>query len=532
MKNKILYFLKGLILGSAIILPGISFSLLALLLNCYEFIFYNLSIFLIHPFKVFKRLFPILLGIITSIIVLFLPLAFVLKNNPFLTICFFSGVLIKCIINILNNVTNFNFKTIFFYFLGLLFFYIFLLFKIDNDFTFEFENNINYIIELLLISLISSSCIISPGISLTFSLITIGFYQKCIDFMYLLLDLLINHTYINLKKYIITFLLLFLFFMIFFIIFSNLTSKLIQKFKSQTYLFFIGASTSNIFISIFNSNIELNYETNIDLCYNLFCCYILILLGYMLTLTLEKLYKRGDYKVRLDKFLSSSGNGTRKEVKQLIKDKRIYVNDMLVKAPSLIIDEYKDIIKIDNKIVEYHLYYYILLYKPKGYVSSTEVENNYPPVTDLVSEYDFAHLFPVGRLDVDTTGLLLLTNDGKLAHRLLSPKFHVDKKYIVKLDKTLDSNIIPKFESGIQIQDEFTLPCKMRIIDSNTAEVIIHEGKYHQIKRMFAYFGYKVIGLHRSEFSFLNLNNLNESEYRLLTNEEIEKLRLEGTKNN
>lgn len=232
--------------------------------------------------------------------------------------------------------------------------------------------------------------------------------------------------------------------------------------------------------------------------------------------------------MRLDKFLSSSGNGTRKEVKQLIKDKRITVNDEIVKTPSISIDEYKDIVKIDNKTIEYHLYYYILLHKPKGYVSATEVERFYPPVTDLVEEYNFAHLFPVGRLDVDTTGLLLMTNDGKLAHKLLSPRYHVDKKYIAQVDKPLDEKIIPFFEKGIQIQDEFTLPCKIKIIDKDKAEVILHEGKYHQVKRMFAYFGYKVIALHRSEFSFLNLNGLEESCYRLLTNEEIEKLRIES----
>ena len=235
--------------------------------------------------------------------------------------------------------------------------------------------------------------------------------------------------------------------------------------------------------------------------------------------------------MRLDKFLSSSGNGTRKEVKQLIKDKRITINDEIAKSPSLIIDEYKDVIKLDDEIIEYHLYYYILLHKPKGYVSATEVERYYPPVTDLVSEYAFAHLFPVGRLDVDTTGLLLLTNDGKLAHKLLSPKFHVDKKYIATVDKVLDPKIIPHFETGVQLQDEITLPCKMRIIDDYNAEVILHEGKYHQVKRMFAYFGYTVVDLHRSEFAFLNLEGLEEADYRPLTNEEIEKLKECANKN-
>ena len=234
--------------------------------------------------------------------------------------------------------------------------------------------------------------------------------------------------------------------------------------------------------------------------------------------------------MRLDRFLRASGQGTRKEVKQLIKDKRIMLNNEIVKDPSINIDEYNDDIKIDGEKITYHLFYYILLHKPKGYVSATEPEKNYPPVTDLVSEYEFASLFPVGRLDVDTTGLLLLTNDGKLAHKLLSPKFHVDKKYIAEVDHPLSKDIIPSFENGIMLNDEMTLPCKLKIIDEYRAEVILHEGKYHQVKRMFAHFGYTVINLHRSEFAFLNLDNLKLGEYRLLTPKEIEKLKEQGNK--
>ena len=234
--------------------------------------------------------------------------------------------------------------------------------------------------------------------------------------------------------------------------------------------------------------------------------------------------------MRLDRFLRSSGIGTRKEVKQYIKDKRILINNQIAKDPGMSINEYSDEIKVDGEIVTYHLYHYILLHKPKGYVSATEPEKNYPPVTDLVSEYSFASLFPVGRLDVDTTGLLLLTNDGKLAHKLLSPKYHVDKKYIVEVDYPLKEEIIPSFESGIILDGELTLPCKLKIIDSHKAEVILHEGKYHQVKRMFAHFGYKVISLHRSEFAFLSLNGLNEGEYRPLTSQEIEFLKEQGTK--
>lgn len=229
--------------------------------------------------------------------------------------------------------------------------------------------------------------------------------------------------------------------------------------------------------------------------------------------------------MRLDKFLCSSGNGTRKEVKKLIKDKLVFINDELATSPSTIIDENKDVIKVDERIIEYHPFYYLLLNKPEGYVSATKPEKNYPPVTDLVSEYDFAELFPVGRLDVDSTGLLLMTNDGQLAHKLLSPKYHVDKVYQVELDFPLKEELIEKFEKGIILDDELTLPAKLKIIDEHHAEITLHEGKFHQVKRMFLHFGYKVISLHRSKFAFLNLDGLKKSEYRLLTIDEIEKLK-------
>ncbi len=236
--------------------------------------------------------------------------------------------------------------------------------------------------------------------------------------------------------------------------------------------------------------------------------------------------------MRLDKFLCSSGNGTRKEVKALIKDKVVYINDNLATSPSINIDENKDIIRINDQIIEYHHFYYLLLNKPEGYVSATKKEKNYPPVTDLVYEYNFAKLFPVGRLDVDSTGLLLMTNDGLLAHKLLSPKYHVDKVYQVELDFPLKEDLIVKFEKGIILDGELTLPAKLKIIDDFHAEVTLHEGKFHQVKRMFLHFGYKVISLHRSTFAFLNLDGINEGEFRLLTSKEIECLNELANKDN
>lgn len=228
--------------------------------------------------------------------------------------------------------------------------------------------------------------------------------------------------------------------------------------------------------------------------------------------------------MRLDRYLASSGIGSRKEVKTLIKAKRIKVNSQIILSSSININEYSDEIKLDDEIITYHKFYYLLLNKPEGYVSSTKSENNYPPVTDLVSEYDFAKLFPVGRLDVDSTGLLLLTNDGNLAHRLISPKYHVDKVYLVEVDFPLKTELIEKFLQGIILDGKITLPAKLKILDKIHAEVTLNEGKFHQVKRMFLYFGYKVISLKRISFGFIILEDLLPGEYRLLSEEEIFKL--------
>ena len=227
--------------------------------------------------------------------------------------------------------------------------------------------------------------------------------------------------------------------------------------------------------------------------------------------------------MRLDRYLANSGLGTRKEVKSYIKKGLIRVNNEIIKSDGFNIDEYKDEIFFQDEKIQYHEFYYILLNKPQGYVSATN-DNVYPPVTDLVSEYAFAKLFPVGRLDVDTTGTLLLTNNGTLCHRLLSPKYHVDKKYYVETDYPIKSHLIEAFKNGILLDDELTLPAKLEIVDETHAYLTIHQGKFHQVKRMFLHFGLTVISLDRYEFAFLNHNDLKQGEYRLLTSEEIAKL--------
>jgi 16S rRNA pseudouridine516 synthase len=228
--------------------------------------------------------------------------------------------------------------------------------------------------------------------------------------------------------------------------------------------------------------------------------------------------------MRLDKYLANQGFGSRKDAKKLIKDKRIKINGVFAKKPEDNIDPKVDKVSIDDEIIDYKENYYFMLYKPKGYISATE-DNFQNTVLELIPEYNYLDIFPVGRLDKDTTGLLLLTTDGDLAHKLISPKKHVDKIYIATLNKNVDISIKEEFESGIILDDELTLPAKLEIIDSNVCKVTLHQGKYHQVKRMFEHFGYKVIELHREQFAFLTLDGLKEGEYRELTDEEIFQLK-------
>ena len=223
--------------------------------------------------------------------------------------------------------------------------------------------------------------------------------------------------------------------------------------------------------------------------------------------------------MRLDKFLSNNGFGSRKDVKILIKKQNVYINNVLIKQADFSFDPTKDIVKVNDKEIEYKEFYYFLLNKPKGYISATE-DYKQNTVLDLLPEFSHLDLFPVGRLDKDTTGTLLITNDGQLAHALLSPKKHVDKVYIATLDKDIPPSIIKDFENGIILDNELTLPAKLEILEKNIAKVTLHQGKYHQVKRMFSHFGLEVIELHREKFAFLNVENLPLGEYRELTLEE------------
>ena len=158
-------------------------------------------------------------------------------------------------------------------------------------------------------------------------------------------------------------------------------------------------------------------------------------------------------------------------------------------------------------------------------MSATE-DKSQPTVLDLVNEYNYLDLFPVGRLDKDTTGCLLITNDGPLAHKLLSPKYHVDKIYEVTIDKEMNNFEIVKkaFNEGIPMDDDTTLPADLESIDSTHFLITLRQGKFHQVKRMFKFFNYTVVELNRKSFSFLTVDGINQGDYRLLSKEESEQL--------
>ena len=233
--------------------------------------------------------------------------------------------------------------------------------------------------------------------------------------------------------------------------------------------------------------------------------------------------------MRLDKYLCETGFGTRSQVKDLLKKGQVMVNGEVVKKPELKINETTDQILCQGEKASYQKNIYLMLHKPAGVVSATE-DNREKTVLDLVSPEDRKNgLFPVGRLDKDTEGLLLLTDDGELAHRLLSPKKHVDKTYYAKIDGQVTEEHVKQFREGLDIGDEKkTLPAVLTILLSGPVseiEVTIHEGRFHQIKRMFEAVGCKVTYLKRLSMGSLVLDEtLPPEEYRPLTEAELEGL--------
>ncbi len=229
--------------------------------------------------------------------------------------------------------------------------------------------------------------------------------------------------------------------------------------------------------------------------------------------------------LRLDKFLCDAGIGSRSQVKVFLKQGLIKVNGEIIKKPEFKVEEEQDSVTFQGKEIKYRKYVYYMLNKPKGVVSATR-DNLDRTVTDLIKDSGHQNLFPVGRLDKDTEGLLIMTNDGDLAHRLLSPKKHVDKVYYVELDKMLTEEGRRMLETGIDIGEEKpTLPANAQRISDTSLYLTIREGKYHQVKRMLKAVGCEVTYLKRIAMGAISLDkNLPCGCYRELTEEERKKI--------
>ena len=235
--------------------------------------------------------------------------------------------------------------------------------------------------------------------------------------------------------------------------------------------------------------------------------------------------------IRLDKYLADMGCGTRQEVKKFIRSGQVSVDGIVVKKPETKVEQTVQEVFLNGEKVGYESFEYYMLNKPAGVISATE-DQGCQTVVDLIKDKKRKDLFPVGRLDKDTEGLLLITNDGALAHRLLSPKKHVDKCYFARICGKVTEEDVRSFEKGVNIgsqeQPEITMPGKLEIITSDDISKIrltIQEGKFHQVKRMFQAVGKEVIYLKRLRMGTLVLDeNLSIGEYRPLTKEELEKL--------
>ena len=232
--------------------------------------------------------------------------------------------------------------------------------------------------------------------------------------------------------------------------------------------------------------------------------------------------------IRLDKYLADMGIGTRTEVKKLIRQGKVQVDDNIVKLPEQKIDTATQKVFCEGQEVGYEEYEYYMLNKPAGYVSATTDAKD-KTVLDLITDKKRKDLFPVGRLDKDTEGLLLITNDGDLAHRLLAPKKHVDKLYYARVEGVVTEEDRQAFADGVDIgEDEVTRPAVLEILKADEiseTHLTIQEGKFHQVKRMFEAVGKRVVYLKRISMGTLQLDeNLKLGEYRPLTEEELEHL--------
>ena len=225
--------------------------------------------------------------------------------------------------------------------------------------------------------------------------------------------------------------------------------------------------------------------------------------------------------MRLDKYLVECGIGSRKEVKKIIDGKLVSVNDKIISSSKENVDEEKDVVKYRDEIIKYKKFRYYILNKKSGYITAVDDPRD-KTVMDLLPEWVIKKdLAPVGRLDKDTEGLLLLTNDGQLNHRLLSPKSHVDKTYYAELEKDISEDDLEKLRNGVDIGGYITMPALAEKIDDKKIHLTIKEGKFHQVKKMLEAVGNKVVYLKRISFGNLKLNDMELGEVREVNIEDI-----------
>jgi 16S rRNA pseudouridine516 synthase len=230
-------------------------------------------------------------------------------------------------------------------------------------------------------------------------------------------------------------------------------------------------------------------------------------------------------KERLDKILGHMGVGSRKDLKEIVKRGRVTVEGQVVRDPGLQVDPQAQAIAVDGRVMAFQRHFYVLLHKPGGVITATEDPGARTVMDVLPPDLFHRELFPVGRLDKDTEGLLLLTTDGELGHRLLSPKWHVDKRYLVRVDRPLEPADVPAFEGRIILEDGYEcLPAHLEILAPQEAVCTIREGKYHQVKRMFEARGKSVVYLKRLSMGPLALGDLPLGQARPLAEPEIEVL--------
>ena len=228
---------------------------------------------------------------------------------------------------------------------------------------------------------------------------------------------------------------------------------------------------------------------------------------------------------RIDKIISEQTPYTRKQIKEKIKKHQVFVNGKEVLKPETKVKE-EDIITINNEVLKIKKNVYLVLNKPKGYVSATEDKKSHTVLELISEEYRHRNLFPAGRLDKDTTGLMIITDDGVFSHEILSPKKHVKKTYKVTIDVPITNQMIEGFQEGVKLNDTICKPAILEKQDEKVALVTLTEGRYHQIKRMFGIYKAKVIELKRIQIgSFRIPEDLKEKEFRELTEQELKQIK-------